>query len=55
METKFNFEFNFAEINMLLKACRELPYKESAGLIQYIVDAYTKQAKELDKKSSEAE
>lgn len=47
-ETKYKFEFNFAEINLILKGCKELPYKESAGLIQTIVNEYTKQAKEFE-------
>lgn len=43
---KYKFEFNFLEINTLLKGCRELPYKETAGLIQQIINEYTKQAQE---------
>lgn len=56
-EIKYKFEFNYVELNTLLKACRELPYKESASLINYLVDTYTKQAKEIElanKKAKEA-
>jgi len=45
MEEKFVFEFNFATILTLLKGCRELPYKESANVIQYISTEYEKQVK----------
>lgn len=42
-EKVFSFNFNFVELNVLIKACRELPYKESAGLINKIMEEYEKQ------------
>ena len=48
MEEKFVFEFTFANLTTLIKGCRELPYKESAQLIQYITSEYEKQAREKE-------
>ena len=46
MEQKtYVFNFNFVELNTLIKACKELPYKETAGLIQKIINEYEEQTK----------
>ena len=45
MNEKFNFEFTFAQLTTLVKGCRELPFKESAELIQYITTEYETQAR----------
>jgi hypothetical protein len=48
MNEKFNLEFTFADLTTLIKGCRELPFKESAQLIQYITTEYEKQAREKE-------
>ncbi len=48
MNEKFVLEFTFAELTTLVKACKELPFKESAGLINYITSEYDKQAREKE-------
>jgi len=48
MNEKFNFELSILDLNVILKGLKELPYKESNGLIQFIIDSYEKQAKEKD-------
>jgi hypothetical protein len=48
MNEKFVLEFTFADLTTLVKACRELPFKESATLIQYITTEYEKQAREKE-------
>lgn len=48
MNEKFNLEFTFAQLTTLVKGCRELPFKESAELIQYITSEYEKQAREKE-------
>lgn len=48
MNEKYLMEFSYAELVTLIKGCKELPFKESAGLIQYITLEYEKQAKEKE-------
>ena len=48
MEEKFVFEFTFAELLALLKGLKELPYKESAQLVNSISTEYEKQAREKE-------
>lgn len=48
MNEKFNLEFTFADLTTLIKGCRELPFKESAQVIQYITTEYEKQAREKE-------
>lgn len=40
IEQKFNLEFTFAEINLVLKACRKLPYEETVNTINSIINQY---------------
>ena len=40
MEEKFNLEFTFQEVNLLLSGLGELPYKISAPLRTNIVNQY---------------
>jgi hypothetical protein len=48
MEEKFNLEFTFTELNVILKACKKLPYEESAGVIQNIISQYETIQKEKE-------
>lgn len=48
MNEKFLLEFTYTDLVTLIKGCKELPFKESAGLIQYITVEYEKQAKEKE-------
>jgi hypothetical protein len=50
MEEKFKFEFNFFELNSIIKGLKELSYKESHVLIQKIVDEYEALSKKDKKK-----
>lgn len=47
-EKKFNFTFSFFELTTILKACKKLPYEETAKLIERIIDEYEVQAKKLE-------
>lgn len=49
-ERKYKFEFSFVELNTLIKGCKELPYRESAGLIKKIIEEYEAQSKAEEKK-----
>lgn len=36
-EEKFKLEFTLTELSIILKGCKELPWKESAGIINGIL------------------
>ncbi len=40
VEEKFNLEFTFVELNLLLKALEELPFKHVVGVRTSIVNQY---------------
>lgn len=47
--------FSFDQVNIVLKALRELPYKESADLIHGITNATDAQIKEFQNRPTDKE
>ena len=51
MEEKFKLEFTFAEINLILKALRKLPYEESVVVINGTIKQYETELKKKEAKA----
>jgi len=51
MEEKFKLEFTFAEINLVLRACRKLPYEETVTIINSVILQYETLIKEKEAKA----
>jgi len=55
MEEKYVFEFNMIELNAVVKGLKKLPYEESAGIIQGIINEVQKQQAEREKAAKKAQ
>ncbi len=53
-EELFKLEFTFTELNIILKACKKLPYEESVGIIQSAIKQY-EDIQKLKEKKAKAE
>jgi len=54
MEEKYVLEFNMIELNSVVKGLKKLPYEESAGIIQSIINEVQKQQAEREKAAKKA-
>jgi len=55
MEEKYVLEFNMIELNAVVKGLKKLPYEESAGIIQGIINEVQKQQAEREKAAKKAQ